>query len=142
MVGLSALGTAIRLYAAVGIGSGIGAVARYLCSLGLVTAFGHGFPWGTLAVNVVGSFVIGLYATLTEPDGRLFARPATRQFVLAGFCGGFTTFSIFSLETLQLIEAGRAALATVNVAASVVLWLAAVWAGFRLAQRLNRLKGT
>jgi CrcB protein len=138
---VSAVWTAIRLYAAVGIGSGIGAVARYLCSLGLVAAFGLGFPWGTLAVNVVGSFVIGLYATLTESDGRLFARPATRQFVLAGFCGGFTTFSIFSLETLRLAEDGRPDLAVTNVAVSVVLWLVAVWAGSRLAQRLNRLKG-
>jgi fluoride exporter len=131
----------VRLYLAVGTGSGIGAVARYLCSLGLIALFGDGFPWGTLAVNVVGSFVIGLYATLTEPDGRIFARATTRQFVLAGFCGGFTTFSIFSLETLRLAEAGSLTLATVNVAASVVLWLAAVWAGFRLAERLNRLKG-
>jgi CrcB protein len=138
---LSAVWTAIRLYVAVGIGSGIGAVARHLCSLGLIAALGHGFPWGTLAVNVVGSFVIGLYATFTEPDGRLFARPATRQFVLAGFCGGFTTFSIFSLETLRLAEDGRPKLAMTYVVVSVVLWLVAVWAGSRLAQRLNRLKG-
>ena len=138
---MSAVWTAIRLYAAVGIGSGIGAVARYLCSLGLIALLGDGFPWGTLAVNIVGSFVIGLYATLTEPDGRIFARATTRQFVLAGFCGGFTTFSIFSLETLRLAEAGNLTLASVNVAVSVVLWLAAVGAGFRMAQRLNRLKG-
>jgi CrcB protein len=132
---------AARLYLAVGLGSGIGAVARYLCSLGLIAMLGDGFPWGTLAVNIVGSFIIGLYATLTEPDGRIFARATTRQFVLAGFCGGFTTFSIFSLETLRLAEAGNLTLASVNVATSVVLWLAAVGAGFRLAQRLNRLKG-
>jgi CrcB protein len=132
---------AARLYLAVGLGSGIGAVARYLCSLGLIAMLGDGFPWGTLAVNIVGSFIIGLYATLTEPDGRIFARATTRQFVLAGFCGGFTTFSIFSLETLRLAEAGSLTLASVNVATSVVLWLAAVGAGFRLAQRLNRLKG-
>ena len=129
------------MHIAVGIGSGIGALARYGTSVGLLALFGQGFPWGTLAVNVLGSFVIGLYATLTGPDGRIFARPETRQFVLAGFCGGFTTFSIFSLETLRLAEAGRMDLATANVALSVVLWLLAVWLGFRLGQRLNRLKG-
>jgi CrcB protein len=129
---------AVRLYIAVGLGSGFGAVARYLVSLALL---GQGFPWATLTVNVVGSFLIGFYATLTEPDGRLFARPATRQFVLAGFCGGFTTFSIFSFETLRLAEAGRTALALTNVMVSVVLWLAAVWVGWKLGERLNRLKG-
>jgi CrcB protein len=132
---------AVRLYAAVGLGSGLGAVARYLVSLGLVAMFGQGFPWATLAVNVVGSFVIGFYAMLAEPDGRLFVRPAIRQFVLAGFCGGFTTFSIFSLETLRLAEAGNPALAATYVAVSVVLWLVAVWMGWKLAERLNRLKG-
>jgi CrcB protein len=132
---------AVRLYAAVGLGSGIGAVARYLVSLGLVSLLGGGFPWATLAVNVVGSFLIGFYATLTEPDGRLFVRPAVRQFVLAGFCGGFTTFSIFSLETLRLAEAGNHGLVVIHVAVSIVLWLVAVWMGWRLAERLNRLKG-
>lgn len=131
----------LRIYIAVGLGSGIGALARYGTSVGTLAVFGHDFPWGTLAVNILGSFVIGLYATLTGPDGRIFARPETRQFVLAGFCGGFTTFSIFSLETLHLAEAGRLDLATANVALSVVLWLLAVWLGFRLGQRLNRLKG-
>ena len=132
---------AVRLYAAVGLGSGLGALARYLVSLGLVALLGSGFPWATLAVNVVGSFLIGFYATLTEPDGRLFVRPAVRQFVLAGFCGGFTTFSIFSLETLRLAEAGNHGLAVIHVAVSIVLWLVAVWMGWRLAERLNRLKG-
>jgi len=95
---------AVRLYAAVGLGSGLGAVARYLVSLGLVAMFGQGFPWATLAVNVVGSFVIGFYAMLTEPDGRLFVRPAIRQFVLAGFCGGFTTMSSFVYELGQMVQ--------------------------------------
>lgn len=130
-----------RLYIAVGLGSALGSAARFLCSLGLLALFGEGFPWGTLAVNVVGSFVIGFFATMTEPDGRLFVRPATRQFVLAGLCGGFTTFSMFSLETIRLVEAGRPALAITNVGVSVLLWLVAVWLGSRLAQRLNRLKG-
>jgi CrcB protein len=120
----------------------IGSVARYLVSAGLLHLFGPGFGWGTLAVNSLGSLLIGLYATLTEPDGRIFASPAMRQFVLAGFCGGFTTFSIFSLETLLLVERHAFALAALNVGGSVSLWLLAVWAGYRLGVRLNRLKGS
>lgn len=131
----------LRVYAAVALGSGLGAASRYLCSGGLVAMLGAAFPWGTLIVNVLGSFIIGFYATLSGPDGRLFPRPATRQFVLAGFCGGFTTFSIFSLETVLLAQEQRLVLAGVNVAASLALWLIAVWLGHAAAQRLNRLKG-
>jgi CrcB protein len=131
-----------RLFVAVGLGASLGSVARYLTSMGMVQWLGPGFPWGTLTVNVAGSFLIGLYATLTEPDGRLMAGPATRQFVLAGFCGGFTTFSVFSLENLLLAESGAYALAAISIAASVILWLLAVWIGYRIGARLNRLKGT
>ena len=131
-----------RLYLAVGLGASLGSVARAAVSLGMLHWLGPGFPWGTLTVNVLGSFLIGLYATLTEPDGRLMASPARRQFVLAGFCGGFTTFSIFSLETLFLVEWGSFGLAGLNIALSVVLWLLAVWIGYRLGVRLNRLKGS
>jgi CrcB protein len=131
-----------RLFVAVGLGASLGSVARYLGSLGTLHLLGPGFAWGTLAVNVLGSFLIGFYSTLTEPDGRLMASPATRQFVLAGFCGGFTTFSIFSLETLLLVERGAFALAGINIAVSVILWLLAVWLGYRIGVRMNRLKGT
>ncbi|MBX3500831.1 MAG: CrcB family protein [Alphaproteobacteria bacterium] len=134
--------TEARIYFAVGLGAMIGSVARSLVSLGLLHLLGPGSGWGTLAANVVGSLLIGLYATLTEPDGRVFASPAKRQFVLAGFCGGFTTFSIFSLETLLLIERQAFALAAINIGGSVVLWLVAVWLGYRLGARLNRLKGS
>ncbi len=130
-----------RLYLAVGLGGMLGAVARALVSVGLLGLLGPGFAWGTLAVNVLGSFLIGLYATLTEPGGRVFASPAQRQFVLAGFCGGFTTFSIFSLETVLLAEQGAPGLAALKVGVSALLWLLAVWIGARLGQRLNRLKG-
>lgn len=131
-----------RLYLAVGSGAALGSVARAATSLLVHHWLGPGFPWGTLVVNVLGSFLIGLYATLSEPDGRLMVSPATRQFVLAGFCGGFTTFSIFSLETLLLAERGAHGLAVLNVGLSVVLWLLAVWIGYRLGMRINRLKGT
>jgi fluoride exporter len=131
-----------RLLLAVALGAALGSVARFLITVGLVQLLGPGFAWGTLAVNVLGSFLIGLYATLTGPDGRLLASPATRQFVLTGFCGGFTTFSIFSLETLLLVKAGRLALAGLTVGLSVVFWLLAVWMGYRLGVRLNRLQGS
>lgn len=124
---------------AVGLGSALGAVARYLCSLAAVAWLGTGLPWGTLIVNVLGSFIIGLYAVLTEPHGRLAASPITRQFMLVGFCGGFTTFSIFSLETLLLIEQGAHALAGLNLLVSVVFWLLAVWAGYRLGRWINTI---
>ena len=129
-----------RLFVAVGLGASLGSVARYLTSMGMVQWLGPSFPWGTLTVNVAGSFLIGLYATLTEPDGRLMAGPATRQFVLAGFCGGFTTFSVFSLENLLLAESGAYALAAISIAASVILWLLAVWIGYRIGARLKDRK--
>jgi fluoride exporter len=127
------------LYAAVVLGSMLGGVLRALASLGSVALFGPGFPWGTLGVNVVGSFVIALYASLAGPGGRIFAGTLHRQFVMTGVCGGFTTFSLFGLETLALVEAGRPAAAGLNVALSAAAWLAAAWAGHGLASRINRL---
>lgn len=126
-----------RLYAAVAAGSALGAMARFLCSLALTGLLGPAFPWGTLAVNGLGSFLIGLYATVSEPGGRLPAGPAGRHFVIAGFCGGFTTFSIFSLETLMLIDAQAIGPAVAYVAASLVTWLTLVWVGFLIGARLN-----
>jgi CrcB protein len=125
------------LYLAVASGAAIGGVGRALVSLAFA---GPAFPWATLAVNVVGSFVIGLYATLTEPGGRMFAGARTRQFVMTGVCGGFTTFSLFGLETLRLASQGLPA-AAAYVGLSVVVWMAAVWAGHALATRLNKLGG-
>lgn len=130
-----------RLYLAVGLGSGLGAMMRYLYSLAAASLPGPAFPWSTLIVNVLGSLLIGFIATLTEPDGRLFASPATRQFALTGFCGGFTTFSGFSLETVQLVEQGAYGWAGTYVLISLLLWLPAVWIGHQLGLGLNRLKG-
>ncbi|TVR95887.1 MAG: fluoride efflux transporter CrcB [Rhodospirillales bacterium] len=130
-----------RLFLAVALGASLGSVARYLVSVAMLDLLGPGFAWGTLTVNVLGSLLIGLYATLTEPDGRLMASPATRHFVLTGFCGGFTTFSIFSLETLLLVERGDHLLAGLNIGISAGLWLVAVWVGYRVGVHLNRLKG-
>lgn len=105
----------------------------------MLGALGPAFPWGTLAVNLAGSFAIGLYATLSGPGGRIAPSHATRQFVVAGLCGGFTTFSIFSLETLHLAGQGRGGLAALYVATSLTLWLGAAWCGHAVACRLNRV---
>lgn len=130
------------LYIAVTAGSVIGSVLRALASFAALAWAGPAFPWGTLFVNVVGSFVIGFYATITGPDGRIFAGTYQRQFVMTGLCGGFTTFSIFSLETFQTLHAGRFAAAGLYIGVSVTTWLASVWLGHALASRLNRLGGT
>jgi CrcB protein len=129
------------LYGLVALGSVIGGEARYLAGV-LLQVLGPGFPWATLFVNGTGSFVIGFYAALTGPDGRVFASSRQRQFVMTGICGGYTTFSAFSLETFQLLRAGHALTALLNVGISVVGWLMAVWLGHALATRINRLKGT
>src|SRR5207248_8654803 len=134
----SAWNTAV-LYGFIATGSVLGGVARYLLSL-LIQLI-PGFPWATLFVNVTGSFIIGFYSTLSSPDGRLFASARQRQFVMTGFCGGYTTFSTFSLETFKLLESGLAQTAFVNIAVSVVRWLVAVWLGHVLASRPNCLKG-
>jgi len=128
------------LYACVATGGMFGSVARYLVSL-LVPALA-GFPLATLFVNITGSFIIGFYSTLSGPDGRLFAGTRQRQFVMTGFCGGYTTFSAFSLDTFRLLHGGQAKTAFLNIAVSVVTWLVAVWLGHMLASRLNRLKGS
>jgi fluoride exporter len=126
-------------YIAVALGSVIGAVARFLVSVLSVSQFGDGFPWGTLFVNVTGSFAIGFYAALTGPDGRLFVSSRQRQFVIVGICGGYTTFSSFSLETLRLVQSGHAWTALIYLLVSVITWLVGVWLGHALAARLNRL---
>src|SRR5579871_2625394 len=126
-------------YISVVLGSVVGAVARFLVSVLSVSQFGDGFPWGTLFVNVTGSFAIGFYAALTGPDGRLYASPRQRLFVMVGFCGGYTTFSAFSLETLRFVQSGKADTALVYLVVSAVTWIASVWAGYALAARLNSL---
>lgn len=130
----------VILYGCIATGSILGGVARYLASL--VIQSSPEFPWATLFVNVTGSFIIGFYSTLSGPDGRLFASARQRQFVMTGFCGGYTTFSTFSLETFRLLQAGMTRIAFTNIAVSIATWLLAVWLGHALASRLNRLKGS
>ncbi len=124
----------------IAVGSAIGGVARYWCSGVAARLIGETFPWGTLIVNVLGSFIIGFFATLTGPDGRIFASSTTRQFVMIGLCGGFTTFSSFSLQTLNLANDSEWLYAGANITLSVVTCLLAVWAGHILAVGFNTMK--
>ena len=130
------------MYFWVMLGSALGGGARYFVSGFAAQHIGETFPFGTLIVNVTGSFVIGFFAALTAPDGRVFVGTDTRQFVMSGLCGGYTTFSSFSLQTLNLARDGEALLAGANIVLSVVLCLLAVWLGFVAAGALNQLKGT
>jgi fluoride exporter len=123
------------------IGSGLGGVARWGLSGFIAERFGATFPWGTIIVNVTGSFAIGLFATLTGPEGRLFVPASFRQFFMLGVLGGYTTFSSFSLQTLSLAEEGEWFRAGANAVLSIVLCLVAVWLGHLLATHLNSPKG-
>ncbi len=118
----------------VAVGGALGASARHILALASLGILGADFPWGTLLANGLGSLIIGFVAAWMSGDS-----VARRQFLVAGFCGGFTTFSIFSLEMLMLLEAGRIGDAMVYLGASLIVWLSAVTAGFEAGRRLNRL---
>ncbi|MGE5721262.1 MAG: fluoride efflux transporter CrcB [Sphingomonadales bacterium] len=121
----------------IAIGSALGGMSRYACSRAIAVWFGETFPWGTLAVNVSGCLVIGFFAALTGPDGRAVVAPDLRQFVMVGFLGGYTTFSSFSLQTLDLIRNRDFAEAGANVLLSVIVCMIAVWLGWVAAAFLN-----
>jgi fluoride exporter len=122
----------------VALGGAVGSVARYGCAALAVRLAGPSFPWGTLFVNVSGSFVIGVLAALLTSDGRPLVTGDARAFLMVGVLGGFTTFSSFSADTLNLARAGEWAAAGANVGASMVLCIAAVWLGYAGATALNR----
>lgn len=124
----------------VAFGGALGTVGRYVLSGLVARLIGETFPWGTLIVNVSGSFIIGFFATLTGPDGRYFLGSTGRQFVMTGICGGYTTFSSFSLQTQNLIDDGQWLSAGANVGLSVGLCLIAVWAGCALAATVNAME--
>jgi len=127
-------------YLAVGIGSALGGMGRFWLAGIISQRWGDSFPWGTIFVNISGSFVIGLLAALASTEGRLPSKlsPFAVQFFMIGICGGYTTFSSFSLQTLKLIQTGSISQASVNIALSVIACLAAVWAGYLLGQVFNR----
>jgi CrcB protein len=128
----------MQAYFWIAVGSGLGGMARYWCSGFVANRVGETFPWGTLTVNVVGSLLIGVLGALTEVDSRVYLAPATRQFVMIGLLGGFTTFSSFSLQTLNLLRDGQWLQASGNIVASVILCLFAVWLGYVLVSAAIR----
>lgn len=115
-------------------GGAAGAVSRYGASLGVYAIFGRGFPYGTLFVNVAGSFLMGLLTMLLLD--RFNLGPEWRAAILVGFLGSFTTFSTFSIETLNLLEQGDYTRALLNMVVSLILCLLAVWFGMSLGRQL------
>ena len=122
----------------IGLGSALGGMTRYGCALLFEQWLGAGFPWGTLFVNVTGSFAIGFLFALTAADGHWPVTDEWRLFAMAGFCGGYTTFSSFSLQTHALGRERAWAAVAANVGGSVVLCLLAVWLGTECAGWLGR----
>lgn len=127
-------------YLWIALGSALGGSSRYWLSGVVARSFGETFPWGTLIVNVTGALVVGAFAALTGPDGRWLLGSTARQFVIIGVCGGYTTFSSFSLQTLNLIRDGEWMYAGWNIVLSVVLCLLAVWVGFAAASAFNEMR--
>lgn len=121
-------------------GSALGGVARYWCTGVAIRLFGESFPWGTMFINVLGSFVIGFFATISGADGRWLVGSDVRLFVMVGLCGGYTTFSSFSLQTLQLLQRNEWWSAGLNVTGSVVLCMLAVWLGHVAAGQISLAK--
>lgn len=122
----------MMMYVLIFVGGGLGAVSRFAMASGMARLLGPAFPYGTLTVNVIGSFLIGLILTLLETKLTVF--PYWRHLVTIGFLGGFTTFSSFSWETLALVRDGEFFLATGNILLSVALCLVFVWFGHLLGK--------
>jgi CrcB protein len=125
----------LRLILAVALGGAIGSVARYLVGIGSGKLFGLDFPWGTLIINIAGSFLIGV---LVESFALKWDLPqAVRVFLTIGICGGFTTFSTFSLDSYLLIDRGELWPAAAYMAGSVALSIAALFAGLQLIRAIS-----
>lgn len=120
-------------YLWIALGGALGTVARYWMTNAVAALTGPMFPWGTILINIIGSFIIGLVAHMTTPVGRVPIPFDMRAFILVGICGGYTTFSAFSLQTLELARTGHWFQAGGNIVLSVVLCLIAAWAGYALA---------
>lgn len=128
-------------YLYVGLGGAIGTIGRFWLNGVVSRRFGETFPLGTLVINVTGSFVIGFFATLTAPEGRWLVSLNGRAFFMSGVCGGYTTFSSFSLQTLNLALDGEWLYAGANAGLSLTLCLLAVWLGHIAALFFRPTKG-
>ena len=115
-------------------GGALGSVARYWTGVAVTRFTGAAFPWGTLLINVLGSFVIGYFGMLSLPEGPRPASPEIRLFVLVGICGGFTTFSSFSMQTIDLLRDGEIGRGMAYIVFSVALCLGATVLGIYAAQ--------
>jgi fluoride exporter len=129
-------------YLWVALGGALGSVGRFWLGGIIAGKFGETFPWGTLLVNVTGSFIIGIIGALAIPEGRMDSQSRTfaAQFLMTGVCGGYTTFSSFSLQTLNLVREREWLYAGGNVALSVILCMIAVWLGYLLGSVFNPTK--
>ena len=121
-------------WVAVALGGAMGSVARFWLTSAMTALTGPRFPWGTLLINVLGSFVIGLVAGITLTPARVGMHPDLRIFLMTGVCGGFTTFSAFSLQTLELMQAGDMVPALGYAMGSVVFCVAATFCGWALGR--------
>ncbi len=117
---------------AVALGGAIGSVGRFWLTGAMTALTGPRFPWGTLLINVLGSFGIGLVAGITVTPVRIGIHPDIRVFLMTGICGGFTTFSAFSLQTLELMQSGDIVPALGYAIGSIVLCVVATYAGWAL----------
>lgn len=127
-------------YLWIAVGGALGSMARFFVSSSFAKIFGEVFPWGTIIVNITGCFVIGILATLTGPDGRVVVASDFRQFLLIGICGGYTTFSSFSLQNLNLLRDGDLLAAGSNTLVSFVACMVAVWLGAVIGQIVNQVR--
>ena len=124
----------VTTWLAVAVGGALGSLARFWLAAAMTALTGPRFPWGTLLINVLGSFIIGLVAGVTVMPARVGMHPDIRVFLMVGVCGGFTTFSAFSLQSLELLQSGELVSAFGYMAGSVLLCLIAVWVGWLLGR--------
>ncbi len=127
----------MQTYLWIGLGGALGSMARHWSNGVIAVLAGVGFPWGTLVINVLGSFIIGFASATMNADGRFPAGDNPRLFVMVGICGGYTTFSSFSLQTLALLQGNQLLPALSNVGLSVGLCLIAVWLGYAAGLALS-----